>query len=207
MKTEVRDQRPEVRGRASVLECGDWSPLSTGDLSPLRGPPPGDQFLEIQSCDESQHSIIWRPWLVYFCFLLSAFCFPARGQYSLDWSTIDGGGGTSTGGVYAVSGTIGQPDASTMSGGPFTLVGGFWSIVAAVQTPGAPTLRIYHTNGVVTVAWEKTAEGWVLERTNILPHITVPWPPVPGPYFSNSADFFVTTNAPMGNAFFRLHKP
>jgi hypothetical protein len=30
----------------------------------------------------------------------------------LDWFTIDGGGGTSTGGVYAVSGTIGQPDAA-----------------------------------------------------------------------------------------------
>ena len=32
-------------------------------------------------------------------------------NYSIDWFTIDGGGGTSTGGVYAVSGTIGQPDA------------------------------------------------------------------------------------------------
>ena len=28
-------------------------------------------------------------------------------NYSIDWSTIDGGGGTSTGGVYTVSGTIG----------------------------------------------------------------------------------------------------
>jgi len=35
----------------------------------------------------------------------------------------------------------------------------------------------------------------------------VPWPQVPGPYLSNSADFFLTTNAPIGNAFFRLHKP
>ena len=29
---------------------------------------------------------------------------------------IDGGGGTSTGGVYSVSGTIGRPDAAAMSG-------------------------------------------------------------------------------------------
>ena len=36
--------------------------------------------------------------------------------YSIDWSTIDGGGGTSPGGVYSVSVTIGQPDA----GGPMT---------------------------------------------------------------------------------------
>ena len=58
-------------------------------------------------------------------------------SYSIDWCTI-GGGGTSTGGVYAVTGTIGQPDAGTLSGGNFTLDGGFWGIVAAIQTPGAP---------------------------------------------------------------------
>ncbi len=34
-------------------------------------------------------------------------------EYSIDWSTVDDGGSTSTGGVYAVSGTIGQPDAGT----------------------------------------------------------------------------------------------
>src|SRR4051794_26769393 len=64
---------------------------------------------------------------------------------SIDRFTIDGGGGTSTGGVYAVSGTIGQPDAGTMSGGNYTLQGGFWGIVVAVQTPGAPFLRILLT--------------------------------------------------------------
>jgi hypothetical protein len=32
-------------------------------------------------------------------------------SYFIDWYTIDGGGGTSTGGVYSVSGTIGRPDA------------------------------------------------------------------------------------------------
>jgi hypothetical protein len=37
--------------------------------------------------------------------------------YSLDWSTVDGGGGTSTGGVYSVTVTIGQSDAGAMSGG------------------------------------------------------------------------------------------
>ena len=32
----------------------------------------------------------------------------AHAQYSIDWFKIAGGGGASTGGVYAVSGTIGQ---------------------------------------------------------------------------------------------------
>ena len=73
-------------------------------------------------------------------------------DYSIDWFTIDGGGGTSTGGVYSVSGTIGQPDAGQMSAGPFTLQGGFWSLYA-VQTPGAPLLSIEFTNQVARVYW------------------------------------------------------
>lgn len=47
--------------------------------------------------------------------------------YEINWWTIDGGGGESTGGDYTLKGTIGQPDASdTTSGGDYTLRGGFW---------------------------------------------------------------------------------
>jgi len=48
------------------------------------------------------------------------------GQLDITQSTIDGGGGTSTGGSYELSGTIGQPDAGQMSGGSYALTGGFW---------------------------------------------------------------------------------
>ncbi|MGQ9493531.1 MAG: hypothetical protein ACUVR2_07190 [Anaerolineae bacterium] len=49
------------------------------------------------------------------------------GGYDLTWNTIDGGGYTfSTGGGYALGGTIGQADAGTLSGGGYTLAGGFW---------------------------------------------------------------------------------
>ena len=50
--------------------------------------------------------------------------------FDLSWSTIDGGGGASAGGAFALSGTIGQPDASPftapMTGESFEVVGGFW---------------------------------------------------------------------------------
>ena len=66
-----------------------------------------------------------RPWSLKFgAFLvLGISClvlFPAtsaRAQsYSINWYKVAGGGGTSTGGTYSVSGTIGQHDA----GGPMT---------------------------------------------------------------------------------------
>ncbi|MCG3128469.1 MAG: hypothetical protein CHACPFDD_03358 [Phycisphaerae bacterium] len=51
--------------------------------------------------------------------------------YDINWYTIDGGGGTSSGGTFVLSGTIGQPDANSpaapMTGGTFELVGGFWN--------------------------------------------------------------------------------
>jgi hypothetical protein len=48
------------------------------------------------------------------------------GPYDLSWNTQDGGGGTSSGGPYAITGVIGQPDAGPpLSGGNETLSGGF----------------------------------------------------------------------------------
>ena len=63
------------------------------------------------------------------CVLHSALSLVANAQpFAIDWHTIDGGGGTSTGGVYSVSGTIGQPDAGgLMTNGQYSVTSGFWS--------------------------------------------------------------------------------
>jgi len=87
-------------------------------------------------------------------------------NHSIDWFTIDGGGGTSTGVVYAVSGTIGQPDASPLlTGGPYSVTGGFWAGVA-IQTPGAPTLSINLVSpSQARVSWSPQVPGWLLQET------------------------------------------
>jgi hypothetical protein len=130
-------------------------------------------------------------------------------QYSIDWSTIEGGGGTSTGGVYTVTGTIGQPDAGTMSGGTYTLSGGFWGVIAVVQTPGAPLLSIALNPqlSTITVCWPLPADGWVLESTNALPKVAAPWPQIAPPYQTNGANLQFIELTPSGNRFYRLHKP
>ena len=74
-------------------------------------------------------------------------------SYTIDWYKIAGGGGTSTGGTYQVSGTIGQPDASgAMTGGSYTLTGGFWSLISVVQTAGLPSLTITRAGNSVIVS-------------------------------------------------------
>ena len=128
--------------------------------------------------------------------------------YTLDWSTIDGGGGTSTGGVYSVSGTLGQPDAGIMSGGSYTLQGGFWGVIAAVQTTGAPWLTVMRTStNTVVVSWPLPATGWVLEATNAMPQVSAPWPQLNPPYETNGTNLQFTEPLPAGNKFYRLHKP
>mgnify|MGYP001488349017 CR=1 FL=1 len=59
---------------------------------------------------------------------LCSLCPRAVTQYSINWSTIDCGGGVSSGGTFSITGTIGQPDAGRMTGGSFSLSGGFWSV-------------------------------------------------------------------------------
>ncbi len=98
-------------------------------------------------------------------FILS---FTAHAQtYSIDWFTIDGGGGTSTGGVYSVSGTIGQHDASgPLTNAQYSVTGGFWALPTAVQTVGAPLLTIVLAGpGQATISWTPATPGFVLQTS------------------------------------------
>src|SRR5689334_5386383 len=105
------------------------------------------------------------------CFgLVATFSFLAFAQYSVDWFKFSGGSGSSTGGVYSLSGTIGQHDAGgPMNGGGYSLTGGFWTVVAAVQVPGAPHLSIrLATSNAVLVSWPYPSTGFILEQTGAL---------------------------------------
>ena len=50
---------------------------------------------------------------------------PAFCDYEISWYSIDGGGATSTGGQYSLTGTIGQPDTGQSSGDNYVLSSGF----------------------------------------------------------------------------------
>src|ERR1039457_6981703 len=89
-------------------------------------------------------------------------------SYSIDWYKVAGGGGTSTGGTYTVSGTIGHQDAGpTMgNGATYSLTGGCWALYA-VNVVGAPILTItYPGTTRVLVSWPAAASGWTLQ-TNV----------------------------------------
>jgi hypothetical protein len=144
-----------------------------------------------------------------FCFfiLTSSFCLSAFGQsYSIDWYRIAGGGGTSTGATYQVTGTIGQPDASgALTGGTYSLTGGFWSLISVVQTAGLPNLVITHSGNSVIVSWPNTGSYTLQQNANL----AVPSGWATSGYSINTANGTnsITITSPAGNLFFRLSNP
>jgi uncharacterized repeat protein (TIGR01451 family) len=72
--------------------------------------------------------------------------------YDLSWWTVDGGGTTTaTGGSFALSGTIGQPDAGgPYTGAPYTLHSGFWALGAGGAVGPQADLSITKSDGVAS---------------------------------------------------------
>jgi hypothetical protein len=140
-------------------------------------------------------------WLLPFTFSLRAL-----GQsYSIDWYKVSGGGGTSTGATYQVTGTSGQPDASSaMSGGNYSLTGGFWSLIAIVQTPGLPSLSVAHSGNSVIVSWPNTASSTLQTNSNLAS--ASGWTAYGGTVNTASGTNSVTISPPPGTLFFRLSK-
>jgi hypothetical protein len=129
-------------------------------------------------------------------------------SYNIDWYKIAGGGGTSTGGTYTVSGTIGQPDASgAMTGGQYSMTGGYWSMINVVQTLGVPKLIIVPNGPAsVKILWPSTGSYTLQQNSNLAGGS---W--VTSPYFGSLTNGFgtnfVTITPPLGNLFFRLSNP
>jgi len=182
----------------SVLECGGPPPLFIN-----REPAIASPNIRRLAHFQTRHSFAL---LLGFLLLHSSLCLRASGQsYSIDWHKIAGGGGTSTGGVYAISGTIGQHDASTpLTGGQYSLTGGFWALISAVQTPGLPNLTITHSGNSVIVSWPNTG-SYTLQQN---PDVANPagWSTSAYPITLASGTNSITLISPTGNLFFRLHQ-
>ncbi len=79
------------------------------------------------------------------------------GVYQIEKSVIAGGGETSVGGQYSLTGTIGQAAAGTISsGGTYRVFGGFW------HPEFAPTAAHISLSGkVLTNDGRPIAQAWV----------------------------------------------
>jgi hypothetical protein len=91
--------------------------------------------------------------------------------YDLSWWTVDGGGGTVSGGSYTLAGTIGQPDAGILTGGDYTLGGGFWGDVKEAPPTHTPTptpTRTPTATATSSPTATSTPTGTVTPPTNLV---------------------------------------
>jgi hypothetical protein len=126
-------------------------------------------------------------------------------QYTIDSFTITGGGGTSSGGPYSVTATIGQLEAGQSSGQNFSLVSGFWNLVTDIPVPGAPLLKISKTGpDTVVVSWPSASTDWFLQQNGDLS--TINWTNVSTAPADEGTTKSVVISLVTGSLFFRLSK-
>ena len=127
----------------------------------------------------------------------------ARAQFKLDWFTVDGGGGASSGGSYSLTGTIGQPDAGALSGGGHAVQGGFWGAFGGAAESG-PALRIQVAGPNVVLAWPNPSTGFQLQESSSL---TLPnWSDVNAAPAVVGGERQVSQPAAAATRFYRLRK-
>jgi hypothetical protein len=143
--------------------------------------------------------------LFLFLSVAAGVCFAA---FTLPWSTLDGGGGkssgTSAGGtVFTVTGTIGQFDTTEAAGGAHRIAGGFWAHVINSPDPDYPDLTIVRQpNGDATIQWQGDAAGWQVQTSTDL----VQWGNIGG-VITTGGVLTVTYDPGVPKRFFRMKKP
>jgi hypothetical protein len=92
---------------------------------------------------------------------------PSLAQYDIARARVAGGGTTSTGGGFALTGTVGQSDAGAMTGGTYAIAGGFWyggtGVVGIGEDP-APALAFALHRALPNPALGSTVLGFDLPR-------------------------------------------
>ncbi len=130
----------------------------------------------------------------------------ARGQntfatdtYALDWQTIHGGAGSSSGGPYRLTGLVRRAGAGVVSGSGYAESGGLNpELVVVPPSLEFPELLIQAKGREVNISWAPIVAGFVLESADSL--VAPVWTVV-GP--SDPVVLPITTGA----KYYRLRKP
>lgn len=130
----------------------------------------------------------------------------AQTNYAIPWFKVAGGGAMqSTGGGYALSGTIGQADAGRLTGGIYRNEGGFWGI--AVQQLGYPVLSITPSGTNVIVSWVTAETGFIVQTNADLATPNVWNDTALSPVVTGTTNRVTVPVNPAMKTFFRLRRP
>lgn len=139
-----------------------------------------------------------QPWCLFLLLLSVGLDSSFAQPYEQDWSTLEAGGGTCSGGDYCLVGTIGQAEAAVSTAASYRIEGGFWPGWTTTSQAEPPRLQLQFVEGQGWISWSPDTPGFRLEQTTDL--LAPNW--VSGPTGN-------PTIIPLGDKaqFYRLRRP
>ena len=117
------------------------------------------------------------------------------------------GSGTSAGGNYILSATLGEPFGGETYSDNYAVEAGFESIVVNLEPEAPPILRIARAGAnSVLILWPASATDWVLQETSTLGD-SANWTDVSASVVVNGADNTATLPLVAGSRYYRLRHP
>jgi hypothetical protein len=120
-------------------------------------------------------------------------------NYTDNWSTVAGGGGTCSAGQFNLCGTIGQAAPGTTATRNEFLSSGFW----ATDAVGPALLHVVRSSGNAIITWTSDVGGWTLQSSDNLGPKAV-WTAVAATIVQNGNQFSVSLPVANAGHFFRL---
>jgi len=148
----------------------------------------------------------WLRALLYAAGCLIPGLLPAQG-FDLDWFAVVAGGGTSAGGDYVLTASVGQPFGGMASSANYDATAGFAGLFESLEPASQPGLRIAPADAnSVLITWPASTTGWVLQESSSLGHLA-DWTDVRTRVVANGTDNIATLPIAAGNRFYRLRHP
>jgi len=139
-------------------------------------------------------------------FALSA---TAHAQFSIDWFTLDAGGGAHSSANYVMNFTAGQTDVGSivLNSASYRIIPGFWALEDLGPATGLPELSIAESGLNVVLSWPSPSTGFVLQHTDSLNVLPATWSDTPGLVSDNGFIKSLTLPHNLSKRFYRLRRP
>ena len=157
----------------------------------------------------SIHGHPHRLWQTVFLWTALLLACTARAQPTVDWLTLDAGGGVQISANYTANFTLGQFDvgAAGSSSARYRIITGFWALQDFGPARGRPELSIVVSGPNVILSWPSPSTGFVLEQTDSLNAIPATWSDTMGLVSDNGLIKSITIAHDVAKRFYRLRKP
>ncbi|MBI1840310.1 MAG: hypothetical protein HYR88_05590, partial [Verrucomicrobia bacterium] len=114
-----------------------------------------------------------------FAMALASIALAATGQAqtSIDWFTLDAGGGAQSSANYLVNFTVGQADVGTasLSSPNYRIIPGFWALEDLGPEIALPELSIALNGDDVILSWPSPSTGFLLQDVGSFDSDPPPW--------------------------------